>query len=308
MNRDRLIARLERELSIALARPIQVSSFAAVGGGCINDAARIILSSGERLFLKFNADAPAGMFEREAEGLAHLQKATSLRVPTPLLAGEADAGTPAFLVLEDISVPRRQASAKTTGAADFDERLAQGLAELHRAHGPAYGFYHDNFIGSTPQPNQWANSWSEFFREQRLHHMIRLLHAEGRLQGEPLSTAMRFLERVDDLLAGADAEPSLLHGDLWGGNVMRDGDGSPALIDPACYYGHREADLAMTRLFGGFSLRFYQIYAELFPLAEGSRERMDVYNLYHLLNHALLFGGSYLHQALETMRRYGGRR
>jgi fructosamine-3-kinase len=308
MNRDRLIARLERELSVTLGRAVQITSFVAAGGGCINDAARIILSSGDRLFVKFNTSAPAGMFEREAEGLAHLQKATSLRVPTPLLAAEADADTPAFVVLEDISVPRRQAHAKTASAADFDERLARGLVELHRTQGPAYGFYNDNFIGSTPQPNPWESSWSEFFREQRLHHMIRLLRAQGKLQGEPLSTAIRFLERVDELLAGADAQPSLLHGDLWGGNVMRDGDGSPALIDPACYYGHREADLAMTRLFGGFSLRLYQIYEELFPLAEGSKERFDVYNLYHILNHALLFGGGYLRQALETMRRYSGRR
>ncbi len=298
-----LIQTLQEHLAAALGRSAEIVSFERGGGGCINCGAKIQLANGDRYFVKFKDRAPQDMFEREAEGLAALQQATTLRVPTPITFFGGDKKTPAFLVLEDITVPRSKTTSPRKQKRSFDELLADGLAELHRTVGPAYGFSKNNYIGSTLQPNTWSENWTDFFREQRLGHMIELLRQQGRLRGELLSEALKFLERVDNILEGAEAQPSLLHGDLWGGNVMRDGEGSPALIDPAVYFGHREADLAMTRLFGGFSPRFYAAYEEIFPLEEGFERRFDLYNLYHILNHAVLFGGGYLSEALTLMRR-----
>ncbi|MGC8740438.1 MAG: fructosamine kinase family protein [Candidatus Sumerlaeaceae bacterium] len=302
MNTSKLINRLTSEFTAVLGRPVEITRYDPAGGGCINSALRVYLDDGATFFVKWNSCAPANMFGCEAEGLLAMQKATSLRVPTPILVGEPTAETPAFLVLEDLANPSR--TQRRVSRDKFDEELAAGLAEMHRFCGPAFGFYHDNYIGTTPQSNEWLNSWVEFFRSRRLEHMVKLLCGSGKISSDDAKLWLQFLNRLDDLLVDAEAQPVLLHGDLWGGNVMCDSDGKPALIDPACYFGHREADLAMTELFGGFSPHFYKIYGEILPLSDGYRERFAIYNLYHLLNHAYLFGGGYLHQAMSIMRRY----
>lgn len=302
---ERLLQKLRAALEHALGQPAEIIRVQQTGGGCINFAVLVEIDSGERFFVKWHPHAPPDMYLREAECLDLMRRVTSLRVPKPLWACNADEAGPAFLVLEDISVPSAEASrARPQRSPHFDETLAHGLATMHRHTAEAYGFYHDNYIGSTPQPNPWTASWVEFFRQHRLEHMIRLLVEQGRLEKAHLRDATRFLDRLELYLDAAGSQPALLHGDLWAGNVMADGDGTPAIIDPACYFGDREADLAMTYLFGGFSQQFYDAYDEAFPLHPAFAERRDIYNLYHLLNHAYLFGGGYLRQALAIIRRY----
>lgn len=266
---------------------------AGVGGGCINEAQTLELDDGRRVFLKSNARPLPGMFEREAEGLAALADVGVLRVPRPLGSGI----TPVpFLLLEHVESGRP--------GRDFFERFGRLFAEHHqRSCGPRYGFEHDNYLGSTAQPNAWCGDWVTFFREHRLGHQLRLAARRGHGGAELARLGARLQDRLDDFLAEPAEAPCLLHGDLWGGNYLCDTEGAPVLIDPAAYYGRREADLAMTQLFGGFEPRFYQAYEEAWPLAPGSEERLEIYKLYHLLNHLELFGTSYLGGCLAILRR-----
>jgi fructosamine-3-kinase len=271
-----------------------------LGGGCIADAAVAVFADGSQVFVKRAAALP-GMFEAEAEGLKALAAARVIRVPA-VLASSADA-----LVLELIeSAPRKPGFAE-----DFGRRFAA----LHRLRGATCGFPHDNFIGATPQPNRplrasWeaaapddGTGWPEFFLERRLRFQARL--AEQRGDGGELARLLDRAEtRISELLGATVEPPSLLHGDLWGGNYIVDERGEACLIDPAVYYGHREADLAMTRLFGGFEGAFYAAYDEALPLAAGHAERLPIYQLYHVLNHFNLFGGGYFEQARRMLRRY----
>ena len=173
---------------------------------------------------------------------------------------------------------------------------------MQAASGP-FGFEEDNYIGATPQPNAWTDDWVTFFAEQRLGFQLRLA-ADNGFGGELARLGERLLSRLGELI-DEPAEPAcLLHGDLWGGNYLCDAEGQPVLIDPAAYYGRREAELAMTTLFGGFDSAFYGAYEEAWPLAPGSAERLEIYKLYHLLNHLNLFGGGYLGGCLGVLRRF----
>lgn len=259
-----------------------------VGGGCINNGERLITASGRSFFLKTNTAAPPDMFAREAEGLHALATNAGPRVPTPYLWGRS------FLLLEDLApAPPR---------ADFWPLLGKQLAELHSHTSPKFGFEHDNYIGSTPQPNPWYEDGYAFFAEQRLLFQAELARRRGLLSAEDYRRVERVAARLCELVPPQPA--SILHGDLWSGNVIADSQGNPALIDPAAYYGWAEADLAMTALFGGFPPDFYAAYAEARPLEAGYRDRFDVYNLYHLLNHLNLFGGGYLPSVQRILRRY----
>ena len=271
-----------------------------LGGGCIADAAVAEFADGSRVFVKRAAVDPR-MFECEAAGLRALAAANALRVPGVLaVSGRA-------LVLELIEQGRK--------GRDFFEKFGRGFAVLHQARGTVCGFDHDNFIGATPQPNapvideQGAcddgSDWPGFFLERRLRFQVELAQNNG--HGPELA---RLLDRaeaaINDLLSAAIEPPSLLHGDLWGGNFLVDESGEACLIDPAVYYGHREADLAMTRLFGGFDPAFYDAYDEALPLSPGWQARLPVYQLYHLLNHLNLFGSAYYgrsHGILERLAR-----
>jgi fructosamine-3-kinase len=243
------------------------------------------------------------MFETEAEGLRTLAAAQAIRVPR-VLAVSAEA-----LVLELIeSAPRKR---------EFAEDFGRRFATLHRHRGKACGFPGDNFIGATPQPNRpldarWEDAapddgsgWPAFFLERRLRFQARLAEQRGD-RGELAKLLDRAAARLAELLGAAVEAPSLLHGDLWGGNYLVDERGEACLIDPAVYFGHREADLAMTRLFGGFDRGFYAAYEEALPLAPGHADRLPIYQLYHVLNHFNLFGGAYFAQARSILGRYAG--
>jgi fructosamine-3-kinase len=267
----------------------------AVSGGSINHAARVDGPNGA-FFVKYSVEAPAGIFAAEARGLEALAAACSgLVVPRVLaVCDDPEPGTPAWLALEWLEpVPR---------TADVGERLGRGLAALHRT-GGAWGWDEDNFIGSLPQENAPAGSWAVFWWERRLEPQLRRARTAGRLPGREREWE-RLREALPRLLAPAEDDgPSLLHGDLWSGNVVATPRG-PALVDPAVYRGHREVDLAMTELFGGFGPDFHAAYEEAWPLRPGYREeRRGVYQLFYLLVHVNLFGGDYVAQTAEVLRR-----
>jgi len=282
---------LRRSLEAHLGR---VGEARAVGGGSINHAARVEGPNGA-FFVKYSEDAPAGIFGAEARGLEALAAAGSgLVVPRVLaICDDPEPGTPAWLALQWLEPAPR---------ADFGERLGRGLAALHRTDG-AWGWEEDNFIGSLPQENAPAGSWADFWWARRLEPQLRRARAAGRLPGVERQWE-RLREALPSLLAAADEDgPSLLHGDLWSGNVVASERG-PTLVDPATYRGHREVDLAMTELFGGFDAGFYAAYEEAWPLRPGYREeRQGVYQLFYLLVHVNLFVGGYVAQTAEVLRR-----
>ncbi len=230
------------------------------------------------------------MFAVEAAGLEALAATRTLRVPQVIAHGNADGQS--YLVLEYLDL-------HTHGDA---RRLGEQLAALHRCSADRFGFAQDNFIGSTPQPNRWQADWLTFWRDQRLGFQLRLAAHHG-LDPALQESGAKLQAALPDFFAGYAPQPSLLHGDLWGGNHAFLADGTPVLFDPAAYYGDRECDLAMTELFGGYPPDFYAAYRAAWPLDAGYARRRDLYNLYHLLNHANLFGGGYASQALQLMGR-----
>lgn len=252
-----------------------------VSGGCIHEA----LQLGD-YFIKLNTIPNAAMFEAEEFGLEALRRTNAVRVPQPVCSGRTT--THSFLVLEFLPLGANRESSQ--------EDLGRQLAALHRTSRPQFGWDRDNFIGSTPQPNPATESWIEFLREQRLGYMVDLATARG----FSFRGADTLLAQLPSFFGSREPTPSLLHGDLWGGNAGALTDGTPVIFDPAVYYGDREADLAMTTLFGGFGPAFYRAYEEAWPLDEGHEDRRDLYNLYHILNHAVLFGSGYARQA-QTM-------
>jgi len=261
----------------------------SVGGGSINACYRWPAAEGA-MFVKVAARAALPAFAAEAAGLAELARAQALRVPHVLASGCAEGA--AFLALEWIE----------TGRADeaCERRLGEGLAALHAVTAPRFGFSRDNTIGRTPQANGWSDDWVEFFRERRLRPQLTLAARRG-FAALLAGPGERLLESLPQLLAGHHPVPSLLHGDLWGGNWLAAASGEPVIFDPAVYYGDRETDLAMTCLFGGFGEPFYRAYQAAAPTAPGARLRAELYNLYHVLNHANLFGGGYARQARASM-------
>jgi fructosamine-3-kinase len=273
---------IERHIGVATGRPFQARRQRSVGGGCINRAAVIDDATGS-YFVKLNSAGRLSMLEAEAEGLAALGEARTLRVPRPICAGIA--GGDSYLVLEYIDLGGRLDAA----------RAGRGLARLHRRTAPGYGWHRDNTIGSTPQRNGWMNGWVDFWREHRLGFQLELAARNG-FARELRGPGDRLLIGLGDLIGHRPAA-SLLHGDLWGGNIGATREGEPVIFDPAVYFGDREADLAMTELFGGFGSDFYAAYREEWPLPPDYATRKTLYNLYHVLNHLNLFGGSYLGQA-----------
>ncbi len=266
----------------------EVRTRQGVGGGCINNGSRLFTTSGETFFLKTNSSAPEDMFAREAEGLLTLGVPGGPAVPRVYLYGKE------FILLEDL--------APTARCTDYWPHFGRQLAVLHDRVHPTFGFHHDNYIGSTPQPNSWMDDGYRFFAEQRLLFQVRLAVQRGLLGKAEQSQVERLVNRLPQLVPPQPA--SLLHGDLWSGNAITNRLGLPAMIDPAAYFGWAEADLAMTALFGGFPDSFYRAYAETRPLEPGFRERFGVYNLYHLLNHLNLFGGSYREQVNAVLHRF----
>ena len=285
--------RLAERLADLAGSGAEVISSSPVGGGCISDARRVDFSTGETRFVKTHSTAESDLFEREAEGLEALAGVGTIRVPAGAIAGEA--GGERFIAMEWIE----------TGApgAAFATVFGRRFADLHRASASERcGFAHDNYIGATSQRNEWTRDWIEFYGRHRLGFQLDLARRSGLSSSELDRLGDRLLDRLGDWLEVPGEPACLLHGDLWGGNFMVDAAGEPVLIDPACYYGHREADLAMTRLFGGFGPGFYAAYEEAWPLPEGSEARTEIYKLYHLLNHLNLFGGSYRGQCVSLLK------
>jgi fructosamine-3-kinase len=272
-------------LSLLCGERLQLSKIVPVGGGSINQTHRL-QAGGYDFFVKLNDATKISMFEAEAEALREIRDMGKIKVPEPIGWGVAQSH--AYLVLEWLDL---------TGKKDW-AALATDLANLHRMRTKQFGWHRSNRIGETPQPNPWTNNWADFFWQHRLLYQIKL--AERR--GFNLTVSLELLKtKVYDLLINHDTFPSLVHGDLWGGNFGFDRDGIPVIFDPALYYGDREVDIAMTELFGGFARDFYDYYQQAFPLNEGYSQRKLVYNLYHILNHFNLFGGSYQFQAQQMI-------
>ncbi|GIX28854.1 MAG: fructosamine kinase family protein [Burkholderiales bacterium] len=279
--------------SIAAAEGIGffVERLEPVGGGCINEAYRLE-GAGRRYFVKLNRAEHAAMFEAEADGLEEILATGAVKAPHPVTHGVA--GRYAFLVLEYLELGRGDSASLAA--------LGTALARMHRRTAERFGWRRDNAIGSTPQRNPWSADWIGFWREARLGFQLELAARRGH-RGALQRLGERLLERLPALFQGYTPVPSLLHGDLWAGNHGATREGTPVVFDPAVYYGDREADLAMTELFGGFGPAFYRAYQEAYPLDPGYRVRKDFYNLYHLLNHANLFGAGYAAQAQAMMER-----
>ncbi|MEZ4291387.1 MAG: fructosamine kinase family protein [Myxococcota bacterium] len=263
-------------------------SASAIGGGDVGDSRRLDLAGGERLFVKRQTGGPPEWPRAEARGLAWLAEAGALRIPEVVGVGED------WLALEWIEPggPGR----------DFDRRLGEGLASLHAAGAPGFGLDHDNFVGPLPQSNRPAPDWPRFYAAERIEPLRRRARDAGLLTRALDVRLERLLERLPGL-TGRDGPPARLHGDLWQGNVLVDATGAPCLIDPAVYGGHREIDLAMMRLFGGFSAGVFTCYTESCPLADDADQRIALHQVYPLLVHVCLFGRAYhgrLAEAVET--------
>lgn len=272
-------------ISEAVGARFEPATVSEIGGGCINRAARLA-DDRRSYFVKINDRASLPMFEAERDGLDEIGAPAVLRVPRPVTSGVA--GGMAYLVLEFIPMSRVSGEGWVL--------LGERLAALHRTSASAFGWHRDNTIGSTPQVNDWTADWLAFWRTNRLGFQLDLAVENG-LNDSTIRAGRRLMERLEGLFVGYEPLPSLLHGDLWGGNVAACDGGEPVLFDPAVYYGDREADIAMSELFGRFDPGFYEAYRNAWPLDSGHAERKTLYNLYHVLNHFNLFGGGYGGQA-----------
>jgi fructosamine-3-kinase len=259
-----------------------------VSGGDINDGYRVTLEDGTLVFVKSNERAPDNLFQMEARGLDWLTEVNALRVPRVIGVSQ---GAPHFLVLEFIDAGSQ--------APNFDEVLGLGLARLHRAGAPEFGWVSDNFIGTLAQANDPLDTWAQFYRERRLEPLLKRALDSGRAPPTWLARFERLFASFSKLVV--EEPPARLHGDLWIGNVHVGPSGEPCLIDPAVYGGQREVDLAMLRLFGGVSERAFEVYERAFPLLPGASERVSLYQLYPLLVHVNLFGGSYVRSVEQAL-------
>ncbi|MBI5890623.1 MAG: fructosamine kinase family protein [Nitrosomonadales bacterium] len=286
--KQKLFSHLSAAIGAVTHRPFAACAATPAGGGSINQTFRLEGTDGERYFLKLNDAAHLPMFVAEVAGLDALAATNTLRVPQTIAHGIA--GEQSYLVLEYLEL----------GLRGDDPLLGAQLAALHRCKGKAFGFSRDNFIGSTPQPNGWRDNWVDFWREHRLGFQLQLAAQKG-LGGQLQNLGGKLLDCLPAFFEGYAPQPSLLHGDLWSGNHAFTAHGAPAIFDPAVYYGDRECDIAMTELFGGFPASFHASYRAAWPLHAGYETRRDLYNLYHILNHANLFGGGYVRQAEQML-------
>ncbi len=265
-----------------------------VSGGDINDAYEARWPGGHRVFIKTRQGLAGDAYRTEAEGLQWLTDARALRVPKVVARSTADDPI-AFLALEHM--------ARSAPALDHDERLGDGLAALHAAGAPGFGYREDNWIGSLPQSNRAHGTWAAFYAEERVLPMVRRAIDGGHAPASWAALADAVAARLPEL-AGPTEPPARLHGDLWSGNIITDSRGQPVVIDPAVYGGHREVDLAMLALFGGLSPRVVAAYEARTPLAAGWKARTRLWQIHPLLVHAVLFRGSYVDAAEAAMRAY----
>ena len=268
----------------------EVASITPIGGGSISTAMKATLRDGENVFVKVSPQQK-DMFPKEANGLRELAKADAVKVPGVICVEEN------ILILEFLP------SSSPFNRKKFFEEFGRQFAALHRCTSPSFGFIENNYIGSTPQWNApRSSSWKEFYRNCRLLFQFHLAEENGYVDAELRRLFSALDRRLDELIPDDGELPALLHGDLWSGNFLCVEGDTPAIIDPAVYYGHREADLAMTMLFGGFGDSFYSAYNEIYPLKPGWKKRTELYKLYHLFNHLNLFGRGYYEEVVGTMK------
>jgi len=285
---------IEDHIGQVTGQTFSVGQQQGLAGGSINAAYLLIdensasEGSGRRFFVKTNRSGRQDMFEAESKGLHAMASTETIRVPLPVCFG--DDGSQSYIVMEYLDMH---------GRAD-QVQLGERLAEMHRVTQPRFGWDIDNTIGSTHQPNPWTDDWLEFWRDQRLGYQLQLAARNG-YGGELQSLGDKVLADFAQLFAGHEVKPSMLHGDLWGGNIAGLSDGTPVIFDPAFYYGDREADLAMTYVFGGFGPDFYVSYNNAWPLDDGFAVRKTLYNVYHIINHLNMFGGGYHGQAIHML-------
>jgi fructosamine-3-kinase len=274
---------IDTHISDVTGEKFRSTQHLSVSGGCINQGYAV--SDGKlTYFVKLNQASHVAMFEAETLGLQQMYATDSIRVPKPLCWGIT--GNSSYIVLEWLQMGG--------GNNKSWQQMGHNLAAMHKATSEkGFGWDRNNTIGSTPQINPWSDDWAEFYRQHRLNYQFQL----ARRRGGNFPHQEQLLAAIPELLAGHEVQPSLVHGDLWGGNAGCTVDGEPVIFDPATYYGDREVDIAMTELFGGFPAAFYQGYEEVFPLDHGYERRKTLYNLYHVLNHFNLFGGGYGSQA-----------
>ncbi len=284
----------EIKIKIEEAAGEEIKTLTSLSGGCISSAYKLETFSGRSFFLKINPGASGDMFIKEAHGLNELRKSGAIKIPEVLLCDKS------FILTGFISQGNKPKNFFT----DFGRRLAG----LHKYKNSGYGFFEDNYIGSNIQLNVAEGvektDWTQFYYNKRIIFQFKLAEKNGYATSELRNGISSLEKRIEKILAGSEEEASLLHGDLWGGNYLADEHGEACLIDPAVYYGNREADIAMTKLFGGFSPEFYGAYNEVYPLAEGYEYREPIYKLYHLLNHLNLFGRGYYSQVVSIIRNY----
>ena len=270
---------LATHISESTGEPFELLQKKTVGGGCINDAYRIE-GRNQDYFVKLNHAGALEMFEAEADGLREIAGTKTIRVPSPICSGTT--GAQAYFVMEFINL----------GGGGSQFQLGERLAKLHAVPQSRYGWHRDNTIGATPQPNLAGDDWVEFLREHRLGFQFRL----AKQNGMAFNDSENLLRQLDAFFDGYQPKPSLLHGDLWSGNVASDENGGPVIFDPATYCGDREAEFGLTEMFGGFGTDFWSGYESVLPLEDGYGTRKLIYRLYHTLNHFNLFGSGYAGQ------------
>lgn len=284
-------SKIEQKISASMDRTFQIKNQTRIAGGDINQAYQIKgLFDGEtqpdQFFIKFNQQSRLDMFEAEAAGLEEIEKSQTIRVPHVIASGID--GKQSYLILENLSL--------TAAGSASAKQLGEQLAKMHQSTSPQFGWWRDNTIGSTEQINTQTDRWVDFWREQRLGVQLEMIK-QNNASRSLMNKGETLLNNLDSFFVNYEVQASLLHGDLWSGNYGYLDDGTPVIFDPAVYYGDREADMAMTELFGGFPTAFYAAYNSIWPLDRGYQQRKTLYNLYHILNHANLFGGGYVMQA-----------
>lgn len=290
---QQIISEIIKKYESEFSEKLVINNKQSVGGGCISHSLKLETNHGV-FFLKWNTNTPDDLFVREAESLNELGTGnqSDLRIPKAILANQAS-DLPGYLLLEFLSSGHTAAE---------DEKLGIGLARLHRKTNDAFGFHHNNYCGSTEQDNRWNPDWIDFFGQQRICFLVEKISQTRSLSSTERETYSKLVDRLPNLIP-SNPEASLIHGDLWSGNYLYTAQG-PALIDPASYYADREMELSMMTMFGGFSPTTWRAYQNEFPLQAGWEERIQLYQIYHVLNHYFLFGGSYGSQALRMAQRY----
>lgn len=285
-----LQARIESAITEATGEIAHFSDSRSAYGGSINDSRIVFLGDGRKYFIKTHAAAAKypGMFVREFEALTLLATPHVIRIPRPVTCGDD------FIVMQAFNEGSRRIN--------WSELMGRQLAQLHQAtQADRYGFEHDNYIGTSVQVNTWTNKWLDFWREHRLGNQLKLFSGKTSKDDSLLKLGDRLMEKLDELLGDIDEAAVLLHGDLWSGNAAADEKGEPIIYDPASYYGHREAEIGMMRMFGGFGPQCEAAYEEVWPLEDAAEQRISLYRLYHELNHLNLFGSSYYQSCITTM-------